>query len=350
MAKVLFILKLREEYGECSYSYSNGLSSGLFNSARLVVEMLQRSGVDAKLVQVVDNNDIDREVHRYKPTHVVIEGLWVVPEKFEVLHALHPKVKWIVRVHSEIPFLAMEGVALDWIAQYLFVVNVRVACNSHRLFRDIQNYEQEIAGRANKILDSWVLFLPNYYPPRRPWWKHHHRDFLHVGCFGAIRPLKNQLIQAMAAIEWATRRGTPRLKFYMTYRDCEQGGDQVLRNLRALFLHTRHELILGKWLPHDDFLRLMAILDVGMQVSYSESFNIVAADMVSAGVPVVVSPEVSWASIGAYASPTSMESIVNAMDRVTSPYGRDGISWMNRRGLESYAQRSRTIWLDYLGK
>ena len=34
---------------------------------------------------VVDNNGIDKEITEYKPTHVFIEGLWVVPEKFDVL-------------------------------------------------------------------------------------------------------------------------------------------------------------------------------------------------------------------------------------------------------------------------
>lgn len=346
MAKVLFILKLRDEYGPCSYSYSDGLSSGLFNSARLVVEMLRRSGVQAKLVQVVDNNDIDREVHRYRPTHVIIEGLWVVPEKFTILRKLHHDVKWIVRIHSEIPFLAMEGVAMDWIAQYLMHQSVQVACNSPRLYRDITHYDGELS-RQSMGSSEWVLYLPNYYPTRKPWWRPVPGQFLRVGCFGAIRPLKNQLIQAMAAIEWASRRQMP-LKFYMTHRDCEQGGDQVLRNLRALFRATGNELILRPWMNHDDFLGIMDLLDVGTQVSFSETFNIVAADMVSAGVPVVVSPEIRWASIGAYAMPTNMESIVNALERVTTPIARDAISWMNRRGLEQYSQRSRSHWLEYL--
>lgn len=341
MARILFILKLRETYG-CNYG--DGLSSGLFNSARLVVEMLQAAGVESKLVQVVDNNDIDREVHQYKPTHVVIEGLWVVPEKFEVLHRLHPRVEWIVRIHSEIPFLAMEGVAMDWIAKYTRYPAVTVACNSRRAFRDIRNYLREVGTR----FDKHIAFLPNYYPVRRPWWPKQSGE-LRVGCFGAIRPLKSQLIQAMAAIEWATRQHR-RLTFFMTHRDCEQGGDQVLRNLRALFAHTGHTLKLLPWLTHDEFLVLMEMLDVGMQVSLSETFNIVAADMVSAGLPVVVSAEISWASVAAMADPTSAESIINALDRVTNPLSRQIISGLNRLGLERYSADSRTIWLKYLAR
>ena len=68
MTKVLFILKYREvsdpENGVYSYT---GLSSGLFNSARMVSEMLNADGLhgeecESKLVQVIDTNSIDREV------------------------------------------------------------------------------------------------------------------------------------------------------------------------------------------------------------------------------------------------------------------------------------------------
>jgi hypothetical protein len=76
--------------------------------------MLVANGVDSTIIEVIDNNGIDREVTKYKPTHVIIEALWVIPSKFEILTKLHPNVKWIIRLHSEIPFLANEGIAMEW--------------------------------------------------------------------------------------------------------------------------------------------------------------------------------------------------------------------------------------------
>jgi len=38
------------------------MSSGLFNSATMVSNMLLANGVFSKVVEVVDNNGIDREV------------------------------------------------------------------------------------------------------------------------------------------------------------------------------------------------------------------------------------------------------------------------------------------------
>src|SRR6516165_3286534 len=98
--RILFILKHRGfgAYGCWNYSDNGGhLSSGLYNSVRFVVDMLNDNDIEAKMVDVIDNNCIDREVTKFKPTHVIIEAFWVVPEKFDILRPLHPKVKWIVR-------------------------------------------------------------------------------------------------------------------------------------------------------------------------------------------------------------------------------------------------------------
>ena len=102
--RVLFICKIRSNF--------YGPSFGLINSCRFIANALEANGVEAKVVPVVDNSDIDREVHKFKPTHVFIEALWVVPSKFEELIPLHPKKKWFVRIHSKVPFLANEGMAM----------------------------------------------------------------------------------------------------------------------------------------------------------------------------------------------------------------------------------------------
>ena len=111
MAKVLFILKRREDYNSVIHSHV-GLSTGLYNSASFMNDMLNENGVQSKLVVVPDNNSIDREVTLYRPSHVIIEALWVVPQKFAILQKLHPEVKWIIRLHSEMPFMAGEGNAM----------------------------------------------------------------------------------------------------------------------------------------------------------------------------------------------------------------------------------------------
>ena len=81
--RLLFICKLRSGF--------YGPSFGLINSCKFVANALAKYGIEAKVVTVVDNNSIDREIHQYKPTHVFIEALWVVPSKFKELIPLHPR-------------------------------------------------------------------------------------------------------------------------------------------------------------------------------------------------------------------------------------------------------------------
>ena len=334
--RILTILKFRRGYEHTSnYSYGNYFSSGLYWSAKFVVDMLAESGVHAKLVQVVDNNDIDREVAEFRPTVVIIEALWVVPEKFDILKKLHPHVRWIVRLHSNIPFLASEGIAISWIKEYARR-GVEVAVNEERALHDVR----EIL-RLHGLEDK-VLYLPNYYPVEpRSSEKHNCSCCVRIGCYGAIRPLKNQLIQAIAAIQFAESEGR-KLHFHINATRVELG-EGSLENIRALFRGTRHALIEDTWMSHHQFLKSLRHLDIGMQASLSETFSIVAADMINVGIPVVVSPEVKWASSISKVNPTDSSAIAKGLKKVLTFDGLDVI--LNRKGLKDFSRLSKEIWL-----
>ncbi len=347
--RVLFILKFREsgDLDDCHpYSYHAGFSSGLLNSAQFVADMLNREpGVLAKIAQVTDANDIDREVAAFRPTHAVIEALWVVPEKFKELKRLHPRVDWIVRVHSEIPFLSYEGIAIDWIVKYSRE-HVRVASNSKRTVEDIRFLLRLTSEQLLWPADV-APYLPNYYPvdwhflvsPVRE------DDIVNVGCFGTIRPMKNQLLQAIAAMMFADRIQR-RLRFHINHTRCEQGGVSVLKNMRALFDHTGHFLVEHPWHGHEKFLWLASSMDVGMQVSLSETFSIIAADMTYAGVPVIGSPEIPWLSWWSRVDPTLSDEIASHLQRA---YRRPEIILdVNRLNLNRYSARAKRAWLDFL--
>lgn len=334
MSKILFILKKGVDYGPFCYSQTKH-SSGLLNSVKFVVDMLNHAGVESGFVEVVDNNDIDREVVRYRPTHVIIEALWVVPEKFDVLHRLHPRVKWIIRIHSNTPFLASEGIAVNWLSQYARMNNVFVAVNSKKALYDFATFVEPCK----------LLYLPNYYnigsPTLRRPNPHKH---LNVACFGAIRPLKNQLIQAIAAIKYAESRGK-QLFFHINATRCEQAGDGVLQNLRDLFRDSPHRLIPHRWHTHHQFIATLRRMDIGMQVSLSETFNIVSADYIKAGLPIVVSPEIVWAAHFSKAKPTEAMDIVTKLHEANG-FFRSSVFQLNVAGLRSHDRTSRKVWLD----
>lgn len=337
--KVLFIIKNREfPYTPCSTSNSElPFSSGLYNSVRFVVKMLKERGFDVALEHAIDNNCIDKLVTKHRPTHVVLEALWVVPDKFDVLMPLHPNVKWFVRLHSEVPFIANEGIALEWLYGYARR-GVNITANSQRLINHLE-----------AIVPFDITCTPNFYPlPDMMKERHHHGHWneINIGCFGAVRPLKNHLSQALAAIRYADFVGK-KLRFHINGNRVEGGGGPILKNLQALFdNHPVHELVEHDWLSHRDFKKLVAKMDVVTQVSFTETYNIVAADAVSQLVPFVSSSEIAFVFSSFRADPTNVLDIASKIDRAVR-MGKLGAR-LNQYMLVKNSRQSVKAWVSWM--
>lgn len=329
--RVQFLLKKNECYSFVSYTRR---SSGLWNSTRFIVESLIAQGVDAEIIEVDDNNDIDREVTRYKPDIVVIEALWVVPSKFDVLKALHPNIKWHVHLHSNMPFLAIEGISIEWILGYASK-GVGLIANS---------WESFTALRAILSQDQ-VIYLPNVYIASfTPWAQDKRKDTLDIACFGAIRPLKNQLLQAMAAIEFCHKKRR-KLRFHMNGSRVETGGEPILKCIQSLFLgQTNKELVLHPWMEPAQFQAVLAGMDIGMQVSLTETFNVVTANYLDASIPIVVSNEVKWVCEDSKADEDDIEDIVDKMEKA---YSALRLISKNQARLTQYSQKAQSMWYDF---
>lgn len=348
MLKLLFICKSRKistvaGYKDFGEDHRNG-SYGLINSCKLIarsLEYLYPDDFKCEVVTVIDNNGIDREVATRKPTHVFIEALWVVPEKFNELLPLHPSVQWAVRIHSKTPFLSNEGIAFDWINRYLEIAK------KHSNFVISGNDEEYTLDMCDAYKTGSFSYLPNLYHAD---WSYkmmpaEKKEFIDIGCFGAIRPMKNQLQQAVAAVMFANEIGK-KLRFHMNGR-AEQRGEQVLANIQALMNGTGHELVLHGWHAHKDFLELVRQMDIGMQVSFSESFNIVTADFVSQDIPIVVSNDIRWASGLYMAETTNAEEIKNKL-KMAYKWRKWNLHHLNKRGLKSYNDAAVRAWLEYV--
>lgn len=331
--KILFICKERNT------SYDRyGCSFGLHNSAKFVASALNKLGIWAKAIQVQDNNSIDKEVSFYKPTDVIIEALWVTPLKFPILFKLHPEVHWCVRIHSETPFLASEGIAIEWLKEYakLSPRHFSLAANNFGMIHDIE-----------KTFLVKCFYQPNIYEETI------HKtcgcccddNIVNIGCFGAIRPLKNQLAQAFAAIEFVDEIDK-KLRFHINTGRVEGKGEEVLKNLKNLFPIRGHQLIEHPWLPHNKFLKLVSAMDIGMQVSLTESFNIVTADFVDQGIPIVVSSDIDWMPWLTKANPCDPLSINKALKRVW--HYKNLAKNSSAHALKSHNKKARCAWVELL--
>lgn len=339
--KILFILKYRYGYFHCSTAFS----SGLRNSVEMLVNMLNGfHGVEAKCVEVIDNNFINKEVSEFHPDIVIIEAIWVVPEKFDILKKLHPHVKWVIRNHSKSEFLAGEGTAFEWVAQYL-QKGICVGCNSVEAVDDFRSIARYVSADVDQ-----VHYLPNYYPVRF----HHNfhwksdKDGVDIGAFGAIRPLKNQMNQALAVTKFADTVKIP-VNYHINATRLEGKGEPILKNIRSLFSYAPYcTLVEYPWLEHDDFLKLVSKMDMTLQVSLSETFNIVSADSVAMGVPVIASKYIEWLQEN---TEIDADSIKEAIFDVYKSWGvANFLRVMKQQALlKDYSHRSEKVWKNFIG-
>jgi hypothetical protein len=323
--RVLFILKHPDYITDPPRSYSEEFNTGLQASARMVGEMLEKKfGYETELKYIRTNDQIINEVVTFSPKTVVIEAYWISPSTFNTLTQRFPNIRWIVRNHSATPFLALEDTIVKWSLDYMSYPNVVVACNELRTDAEFANLVSILHPNWNeKKVRERIVLLPNFYPavlrPRTPAEqkeKNQHRvqKIWNVSCFGAIRPFKNHLMQAIAAITYAESKGL-KLRFHINATEAEQDS-AILKNLRALFEDLpQFKLVEHPWLSHVEFIDLCQQMDLGMQVAFSETFNISVADLVSCGIPVVVSPEITWVEPTYYADPTHHDSIVEAISK-----------------------------------
>src|SRR5262249_36888564 len=99
------------------------------------------------------------------------------------------------------------------------------------------------------------------------------------------------------------------------------------------------------WMTHDDFLDFLRGMDLSLQVSFSETFDIVMADSVAIGLPSVGSDAIRWLSYRSKAGTNWIDSIVATMSFVLNSHQ---IARENLRGLTDDAAESRRQWLSVM--
>lgn len=332
MSSTIFIVPSNVSYSD------HEVPTGLLNSCLFTAAELIAAGRQAE-VQVSSDPTQLGQLTDSRFTHVFVEGLWVSPADLAQLRAARPAQQWVVRIHSEIPFLATEGQALSWLASYL-TDGVTVACNSARAHEQLK-----FLARALGVDQSQVIYLPNCYPQNLqpiPDLDTSTNTVLNVGCFGALRPMKNHLQQVFVAQKFADYLGLP-LRFHTN----AQAGvaSAVAQNVHDTVVALGATHVEHPWEDRSDFLVSLSECDLLLQVSMSETFNYVAADATYVGKPLLVSSEVGW-SYPLYGDPNDVDDCVNKLKILwaNKPFFIQG----NRRGLLSFVRQSRDYWLGYL--
>lgn len=315
---------------------------GLGVGALHTVKVLRRAGIDVSAFGVWTVDDVRKRLAAMpETTHCVLEAPWIPAIAMQALLAEFPAVQFVVRCHSQIGFLQVEAGAIRILRDLLVLqesaLNLAVVANSVRLCHFL---ERAYAGAC--------LHLPNLYDLERVHRKrdvaHDHR-LLRIGSFGALRLLKNHTTAAAAALLVARQRGCD-LELWVSVNR-EEHGKGVIQALRAMFDGLCWaRLVEHPWEDWAAFRRTVAHMDLCMQLSMTETFNITTADAVAEGVPCVVSPAIEWAPDYWQVDTDRVEDAARVAGQLLSSCeaADDG-----RVALERFVEAGVGRWLAWLG-
>lgn len=313
---------------------------GLGVSASHIARLLHAEGVHTDVAGAWDPAEV-AVLLRNRPylTHVVVEAPWIPLAVMNALLGEFPGIEFVVRCHSQLAFLQVDPGAFALMRGYLALQRggqrIRIAGNATRF------------THAMSALYGPCLYLPNGYfldgkTPRNR--SPNLRGTIRVGSFGATRVLKNHLTSAAAALIAAKDLGVD-LEFYVSTGRTEGGGSTLLA-LREMFagLPTAR-LVEAGWQGWTDFVNLTEAMDCMMQLSFTESFNIVTADGIAHGVPSVVGPAIEWTPPSWRADPDDAIDAAKVLRHLLHDH-RAAAEGME--ALKAYNLKALCAWLEYL--
>jgi len=271
-----------------------GLSHIGLNVAALTnARVLRRHGIKTSVLPVKHNIDLVDEIkdyereHQHSFTHVIISAPWLSEMDMESLIEGFPRIQFVIESHSNVGFLQADPLGMRHLLDALELAkthdNIRVGGNSLRFVRWME-----------KVYKTKIVYLPNLYPlsgvVEKTW---DGVSTVKIGIFGAIRPLKNFMTAAAGAAAIQAILDVP-VEIHMSFGGEGDGGD-VGRAIVAMCSGIQGiTLVKHPWRPWEEFVEIVGKMDLLLQPSYTESFNMVTADGIYCGVPSVVSSAITW--------------------------------------------------------
>lgn len=266
---------------------------GLGVSALNTAKVLRENGAFCDVWPILGAKDLAARIAQAdpQPTHVVIGAPWIPTLDLQAFLVFRfPHINFSVVCHSNVGFLSADPQAIKNYREDLDLeqgaLNFSAAGNSQRFCDFIaQSYRRPCRYLPN------LYYLETGQPTQRRAWT---GGKLRIGSFGAVRPLKNHISAAAAALELSEKLNTE-VDFHISVGRVE-GGYSVVRAIEAMLLKSpRVNLVKDDWYQWPQFRYLVRSMNLMIQASFSETFNMVTADGCSESVPSVVSDAIDWA-------------------------------------------------------
>jgi glycosyltransferase involved in cell wall biosynthesis len=319
---------------------------GLGVAALTSCNTLQQNNIKAEIWSILTPEDLLSTLETYenvdKITHIIISAPWIPSSTIAQVVCKYKHIHFTTLSHSGIGFLAADRNGIKLLRESVIlqksVKNYQIAGNSLRF-----------AQWASTVWGVDVGFLPNLYDitgmnyiPKK-WNK---KEPLKISCFGAIRPLKNQITAAGAAALIAKKLDVP-TELWLNGGRSEGGGFGVDAIRELVGNIPQFSIKLKQWAPWQEFRDFIGTMHLNLQPSYTESFNMVCADSIFNGVPVVGSEAITWLPKSWQGNVDDAADIAKkGIELIQNPY----LVEEQQHALKKYVKDGIKQWKKYLNK
>ncbi len=275
-------------------------------------------------------------------THVVVSAPWLPTLVYQQLCMTHPEIVFAMSSHSNLPFLQYDGKGPQLLRE------------SYRLAVGVSNFRavgncRRYTGFVSRTYGSPCWFLPNLYdlgnktahPHRRPM----QNGPLRLGAFCATRQLKNLMSAVGAGLEVGNRLNRDVEIWISSGRDGTHA-KPILQGMYALVDGLPWAKIVDNgWKSWPDFRTTIRSMDLLLQPTFSETFNVVTADGIAEGVASVVTSAIDWAPQSWWANPDDVQDIA---DKAIALLNDSFAPQTGLQYLQDYINSGVGEWKNYL--
>ncbi len=274
-------------------------------------------------------------------SHVIVSApSWVQPLEFKAMCLEFPNIEFVMLNHSGLAYLSIDKFGIRNIRACIDLEqelhNFRVGWNNPRGFEWARKTFSYRGLELTNLYDTSSFVHPYTHKPVS--------GVIRIGSFGASRPWKNQLTAAEGAVQLARQLGV-NLELYVNSKRPD-GGERMIESRGELFDNLRGcKIIEVPWEPWPRFRNTCAHMHLLFSPSFDETFNVVTADGIAAGVASVTAPSLEWTPRDWWCETEDPGSIVSvALHLLHDHHAVD----RGRDHLKNYVRHGLHLWLDYL--
>lgn len=245
---------------------------------RLCVDLLGERDITAACVTLPSPARLEQLIEELRPRLIINRAVLIDLDVTERLARQYPRVKFVAVNHSSIAHFATTPDI--WRKHWAYFRLAEQLPNCYLATPDERNLQAalrpDIAGK--------LVWLPN--PVRMTdWTPRSMGEPPTVSLIAAGRPMKNLPTQLLAY--GLASRARPMRLLVST-----RGG--IASMLREACHHLQIDAEFADWQDWPEYQERLQSIDIGLQVSHTESFNYVALEHMLAGVPVVGSSAIRY--------------------------------------------------------